>query len=61
MIQNPVFRGFNPDPVYAAAAMIIMWRYHHLNGFPDYRFIIQGILNIGNCSPMCLPMIITQT
>ncbi len=42
MIQNPVFRGFNPDPVYAAAAMIIMWRYHHLNGFRTTGLSFKG-------------------
>ncbi|STS86447.1 xylan 1,4-beta-xylosidase [Klebsiella variicola] len=44
MIQNPVFRGFNPDPCICRRGDDYYVAYHHLNGFPDYRFIIQGIL-----------------
>ncbi|MCS6068483.1 family 43 glycosylhydrolase [Klebsiella variicola subsp. variicola] len=61
MIQNPVFRGFNPDPCicrrgddYYVAVSSFEW----FPGLPVYH---SRILNIGNCSPMCLPMIITQT
>lgn len=43
MIQNPIFKGLTQTPAYAEREKITMRQFLLLNGFREFRFIIQRI------------------
>lgn len=43
MINNPILKGFNPDHVSAERERITILQFLLLNGFREFRFIIQEI------------------
>lgn len=43
MIQNPILKGFNPDPSICKRGILIILPHRHSSGFPVYRYTSRKI------------------